>query len=256
MNCTECRSLLEAHSDGELDLVRHVEVEAHLKACPECSRILDGLAVRKAKIRGSLPRYTAPAELKDRIRASLRTEAPEGERGVAIPFPVARRRWSVVGLAASGAALLFAGYSWGGYRAHRDAVMDEVFAEHVRSLQAGHLTDVISTDRHTVKPWFAGKVDFSPPVVDLSDIGFPLAGGRLDEIDGRAAAALVFHRRLHAINVFVWPANGAPPVPRRAARNGYSALGWTEGGLDFLAVSEIPESDLEQFVGEFRRRTE
>jgi anti-sigma factor RsiW len=256
MNCSECRSVLEAHSDGELDLVRHVEIEAHLKACPECSRILDGMAARKARIRDSLPRFAAPAQLRERILASLRAEAMEGERGVALPFPVARRGWNLVGLAASAAALLFAGYAWGGYRAHRDAVMDEAFAEHVRSLQAGHLTDVISTDRHTVKPWFAGKVDFSPPVVDMSDIGFPLAGGRLDEIDGRAAAALVFHRRLHAIKVFVWPAAGAPPVPRRAAKNGYCALGWTNDGLDFLAVSEIPEADLEQFVGEFRKRTE
>jgi anti-sigma factor RsiW len=134
--------------------------------------------------------------------------------------------------------------------------MDEVFAEHVRSLQAGHLTDVVSTDRHTVKPWFAGKVDFSPPVVDLADIGFPLGGGRLDEIDGRAAAALVFHRRLHAINVFIWPAPGGTPAPRRGDRDGYSAIGWTRDGLNFLAVSEIPGADLGQFVAEFRRRTE
>jgi anti-sigma factor RsiW len=116
--------------------------------------------------------------------------------------------------------------------------------------------DVISTDRHTVKPWFSGKLDFSPPVVDLADIGFPLAGGRLDQIDGRTAAALVFRRRLHSINVFVWPADGAVPPPPGASKNGFNALGWTQSGLYFLAVSEIPTTDLEQFVGEFKKRTQ
>ena len=115
--------------------------------------------------------------------------------------------------------------------------------------------DVVSTDRHTVKPWFAGKLDFSPPVVDLADAGFPLAGGRLDEIDGRTAAALVFRRRLHAINVFIWPASGSA-APGSASANGYAARGWTQGGLNFLAVSEIPASDLEQFAQDFRKRTE
>jgi anti-sigma factor RsiW len=135
-------------------------------------------------------------------------------------------------------------------------VATEAFAEHVRSLQANHLMDVISTDRHTVKPWFAGKLDFSPPVVDLADIGFPLAGGRLDQIDGHTAAALVFRRRLHTINVFIWPARDAVPPPNSASESGFNAQGWTNGGLNFLAVSEIPAADLEQFVGEYKKRTQ
>jgi anti-sigma factor RsiW len=135
-------------------------------------------------------------------------------------------------------------------------VADEAFAEHMRSLQGSHLMDVISTDRHTVKPWFAGKLDFSPPVVDLADVGFPLAGGRLEQIDGRTAAALVFRRHLHAVNVFVWPAREAIPPPRHASKSGFSAQGWTQGGLNFLAVSEIPAAELEQFAAEFRKRTE
>jgi anti-sigma factor RsiW len=256
MNCADCSSILDAYCDGELDLVRHVEVEAHLKACPACTRLFEGTVARKAKIRGSLPRYAASTQLRQKIHASLHAESREAARGAPLPFPVSRSPWNIVGVAASFAAVLLAGYAWGSHRARTAGFMDEVFAEHVRSLQAGHLTDVVSTDRHTVKPWFAGKVNFSPPVVDLADAGFPLGGGRLDEIDGRSAAALVFHRRLHAINVFIWPDSGALQAPRRAAQNGFVALGWTRNGLNFLAVSDIPEADLEQFVGEFQKRTQ
>jgi anti-sigma factor RsiW len=127
-------------------------------------------------------------------------------------------------------------------------------SDHVRSLQAGHLTDVVSTDQHTVKPWFAGKLDFSPPVVDLSGDGFPLAGGRLEQIDGRPAAALVFHRRLHTVNLFVWPTAAGEIPARRGAEKGYNTEGWSQGGMNFLAVSEIPASDLAQFAAAYRAR--
>ena len=115
-----------------------------------------------------------------------------------------------------------------------------------------HLTDVPSSDQHTVKPWFAGKLDFSPPVVDLAAAGFPLAGGRLEHIDGRTAAALVFHRRQHAINVFIWPAITGSVPTRQADRNGYHAESWSQDGLNFLAVSEIPAAELSQFATAFR----
>jgi anti-sigma factor RsiW len=256
MNCAECQPLLDAYADGELDLFRHVELEAHLKACPACARRAEAVAARRARLRESLPRFAASRELKESIRASLRAEAGKAAPGEVVRFPAARRQWNLAALAASLAAALFVGYALGGHRARSASVLDEAFSEHVRSLQEGHLMDVASTDRHTVKPWFAGKLDFSPPVADLADVGFPLAGGRLEEIDGRTAAALVFHRRLHVINVFIWPSPGASPAPGHASANGYSAQGWTQGGLNFLAVSEIPAADLEQFVAEFRKRTE
>jgi anti-sigma factor RsiW len=256
MNCDECQSLLDAYADGELDLVRHIELEAHLKACPACLQRSEAIVARRARIRGSLPRFKASQQLRERIHASLLAEDQGAAQQTPVRFPVAWQRWNLAGLAASVAVALLAGYSWGGHRARSAAIADEAISEHMRSLQASHLMDVISTDRHTVKPWFAGKLDFSPPVVDLADIGFPLAGGRLDQIDGHTAAALVFRRRLHAINVFVWPAREATPPPHSASGNGFSAQGWAHGGLNFLAVSEIPAADLEQFADEFRKRTE
>jgi len=226
MNCNESRRFLEADADGELDLVRHVELEAHLRACPDCARTAGAIRARRAALREALPRFAAPPQLVGRIRASLRAEdAPRA--------PVIWPIWNLAGIAASLALALLGGYAWGSAHARGDALLSEAVSEHVRSLQAGHLMDVASTDQHTVKPWFIGKLDFSPPVADLADAGFPLAGGRLEHLDGRNAAALVFRRRQHAINVFIWPANGRP-----------------------IAVSEIPAAELEQFVGAFRARTE
>ena len=256
MNCDESKLLLDAYADGELDLVHHVELEAHLKACHACLRRSEGIGARRTRIRDTLPRFPASQHLRKKIHAALRAEAQKAARQRPLRFPVAWPRWNLAGLAASVTVALLAGYSWGGHRARAASVADEAFAEHMRSLQASHLMDVVSTDRHTVKPWFAGKLDFSPPVVDLADIGFPLAGGRLDQIDGHTAAALVFRRRLHVINVFVWPAHEANSPPPSASESGFNAQGWTQGGLNFLAVSEIPTADLEQFVGEYKKRTQ
>jgi anti-sigma factor RsiW len=256
MNCDESHSLLEAYADGELDLVRHVELEAHLKGCPACLRRSEGIAARRMRIRDALPRFQASQGLRESIHAALRTEARKSAGQRPIRFPAGWQHWNLAGLAASVTLALLAGYSWGNHRARSASVAEEGFAEHARSLQASHLMDVISTDRHTVKPWFAGKLNFSPPVVDLADIAFPLAGGRLDQIDGHTAAALVFHRRLHVINVFVWPANEAISPPSSASESGFNAQSWTQGGLIFLAVSEIPMADLDQFTGEFKKRTQ
>jgi anti-sigma factor RsiW len=254
MNCDESRQFLEADSDGELDLVRHLEMEAHLRACPDCTRLAEAARARRAALREALPRFTAPPELVDRIRTSLMGgEAPRVPvaRKPAIVWPI----WNAAGIAASLALAVTGGYAWGSAHAHANAVFSEGVSDHVRSLQASHLFDVVSTDQHTVKPWFMGKLDFSPPVTDLADIGYPLAGGRLEHMDGRGAAALVYRRRQHVINVFVWPANGVSLGSRRDRASGYSASTWSQGGLNFMAVSEIPAEELEQFVGAFQVRT-
>jgi len=255
MNCEKIRQLLEANADGELDLVGHLELEAHLRACPECARRAEGIRARRNALRESLPRFTAPPRLRERILAQSRAEA------VAAAPPPRRFRtgwplWNLAGMAASLAFALLIGFAWGQARSRANSIWEEAASAHVRSLQTGHLMDVASTDQHTVKPWFAGKIDFSPPVTDLAEAGFPLVGGRLERIDGREAAALVYHRRLHTINVFVWPAADAPLSPGRRAKNGYNAESWTHAGLNFLAVSEIPAAELDQFVGEFRKKTE
>ena len=265
MDCNETRRLLDADLDGELDLVRHLDIESHLHACPGCTRLAENSRARRAALRASLPRFAAPPQLAEKIRASvsgsgfqpeisptLRLEAAATSAPRAkIIFPL----WQLSGLAASVAFALLVGFAWGNARAHANQLFDDAVADHVRSLQASHLTDVASTDQHTVKPWFAGKLDFSPPVVDLAAAGFPLTGGRLEHLDGRPAAALVFHRRQHAINLFVWPAGASALPPRSADRAGFNAAAWSHAGLNFLAVSEIPATELAQFANAFRQAT-
>jgi anti-sigma factor RsiW len=254
MDCNETRGLIDADTDGELDLVRHLALAAHLRACPDCARRAGAARARQAALRDSLPRFTAPPQLAGTIRAALQAGAAPAPP-VAAPvrrFPSWSLVWSVSGLAASLAFAGLVGFAWGHARARANLLVDEAVSDHVRSLQADHLTDVASTDQHTVKPWFAGKLDFSPPVADLAAAGFPLTGGRLEHIDGRPAAALVFHRRQHSVNLFIWPATAGNVPARRADRNGYHAESWSQGDLNFLAVSEIPETEVSQFVAAFR----
>jgi anti-sigma factor RsiW len=254
MNCDHVRPLLDALCDGELDLVRQLELEAHVRTCPGCALRATQAAARRGTLRASLPRFAAPPEFRGELRSLLRaadSPAPRTSR----PFPVRRVLWNWGGVAALLAVALALGYSWGATRTRANALLDEAVSDHVRSLQGAHLMDVVSTDQHTVKPWFIGRVDFSPPVVDLAAEGFPLAGGRLDRLGGRPAAALVFRRRLHSINLFVWPAAGGAVPAHAASQFGYNASGWSKGGLDFLAVSEIPAAELDQFIQAYRART-
>jgi anti-sigma factor RsiW len=183
--------------------------------------------------------HRAPAGLRERLEMSLAAEAR-----------AAWRPWRAMALAASFA--LVAVVSWNAALLQPplddDALVGrEVVAAHVRSLMVpGHLNDVASSDQHTVKPWFNGKLDYAPPVRDFADAGFALAGGRLDYIAGRPVAALTYHHRLHTVNVFVWPANGAADAaPRRSTRDGYSIVQWVRGGMRYWAVSDIPADVLE-----------
>lgn len=260
MDCNESRRLLEADTDGELDLVHHLALAEHLRTCPECSRHAEILRARRHALRESLPRFTAPPALAEKIRAALRAEAaPVPSTTLTPPVAAARRalwpRWPIGNFAALAASLVIAlgvGYAWGHGRARTHLLFDEAFSDHLRSLQASHLTDVTSTDQHTVKPWFAGRLDFSPPVVDLAPVGFPLAGGRLEQLAGHPTAALVFHRRQHVINVFIWPADVAKIPLRQEERDGYHAETWTAQGFNFLAVSDIPAEELAQFAKAYR----
>lgn len=257
MDCNNTRRLIEADVDGELDLVRHLELEAHLNACSACRKLAENIRSQRTALRERLPRFTAPPQLTEKIRASLRAEgkfaaavsstAPHPRRFIFFPSAP----W-ITAMAASLALALGIGFAWGGARARERFLIGEAMSAHVRSLQAGHLTDVASTDQHTVKPWFAGKLDFAPPVIDLASAGFPLTGGRLEYLDGRPAAALVFHRRQHAINLFIWPVNAKAVSASHTEREGYHIETWSRGSFNFFAISDVAAPELAQFADAYR----
>ena len=255
MGCDEIRKLLDGYLDGELDLVRSLEVESHLEGCADCARAHRALLALRAAVNTPENYFRAPEALRRRIRATLEERA--GLEQPAAPAPPARRParrpWRWVALAAASAAavfLLVRGLAPGG----EDPLAGEVLAAHVRSLMPGHLTDVESGDGHTVKPWYAGKLDFSPAVPDLGSAGFPLLGRRLDYIGGRRVAALVYGRRLHRINVFVRPVPGAADRgARSSSRQGYNSVRWVRSGMEYWAISDLNRAELEQFAGLFNR---
>jgi len=227
VSCREIAGLLGAWLDDEMDLVRSAELEAHVGECAVCSAQRRRLEALRAALREHAPYYTAPAHLRRRV--AIRKGVPW---------------WLVV---AAAAACVLAGLVLWLPAAHGDAGQ-EIVQAHVRSLLANHLLDVASSDQHTVKPWFAGKLDFAPKVEDLSATGFPLEGGRLDYLDHRVVAALVYRRRQHTINVFVWPAAGRDSAARGGVIQGYNVLHWTRGGMAWWAVSDVNADDLRQLA--------
>jgi anti-sigma factor RsiW len=188
--------------------------------------------------------YKAPENLRTRIRAHLAEQARERERP-------AFWRWMGVGAGfAFAAALTWNALLLTAQTSPEERIAGEVMSAHVRSLlAASHLNDVVSTDQHTVKPWFQGRLDFAPVVTDLAGAGFALDGGRLDYLDGRPVAAITYRHRLHVVNLFEWPARGAPDAkPVLEARNGYALVHWTQGGLAYWAVSDAAGADILQFA--------
>lgn len=248
MTCENNKALLQAYFDGELDLVRTVEFEQHLKTCLDCAAKLRELQTLRRSLRESNLYGRAPESLKARIRAELPSAMTEVK-----PIPMRRRpvlEWFAVAAAIVLAVVVGARVipNIAGRR-QSDLLAQEILASHIRSLQPGHLFDVESTDQHTVKPWFDGKLDFSPPVVDLASDGFPLIGGRLDYAGERDVAALVYQRRKHFINVFVWPVSaGSDSAQASESNQGYNIVRWSHGGFQFWVVSDVNPSDLAGFV--------
>ena len=235
---------LDAYLDGELAAVDARELEAHLAQCPECARFRDGRLELRAAISAHLPVFPAPDALRERVRAAVeaaaRTRAPHRF--------TARGVWRPLALAASLAVVAVGSWRLALERAAGETLADDVLTSHIRSLMPGHLTDVLSSDQHTVKPWFNGKLDFSPPVHDFSGRGFPLIGGRLDYVGGRPVAALVYGRRQHLINVFLWPAVGAAPGgPAAVTHQGYRLLHWTTSDYTCWVVSDLAPPELDDF---------
>jgi anti-sigma factor RsiW len=248
MNCEQAKPLIEPYADGELEAGAILELERHLENCSACALAWRNLQSLKKTLKQETLYFTAPAELRRRVKAELRSQAG------------AKSRWSFrnwdwrialsTGLATACLALLLtvtltrppAG----------ETLAREIVSSHIRSLMASHVMDVVSTDQHTVKPWFNGKLDFSPPVKDLAALGFPLIGGRLDYLGGRGVAALVFQRNKHVINLFIWPAPEADSTPAALTpRQGYHLIHWSEGGMVFWAVSDLNEKELMEFAHNF-----
>jgi anti-sigma factor RsiW len=252
MNCDQVRSLLGAYHDGELEpFLRHA-VTAHVADCKACAQALELHRELGEALRAQVPRAAAPAALHDWARAAAHAEAMPAARSRA-PRP-ARAPWGGAGWLAPTVALaacvaLAVGVT--GRLAARDTFARELVAAHVRAAVTGHVSDVISTDQHTVKPWFNGRLDFSPPVADLADQGFPLEGGRVDYVNDRSVAVLVFRRNRHPIDVFVWPARrGAPPLAPRT-RDGYQIERRVVAGMECWAVSDLNATELHEFMDRY-----
>jgi anti-sigma factor RsiW len=250
MNHDEAAKLLGLYRDGELDLPNCVKLEEHLAVCSVCQDKLADEEKLVGLIQSETPRYAPSPFLKTRIEAALRAEKTESPaRSSWNPVALA---WTYSGFAVAALVLLGLAIFW---REQVPTLDREAIANHVRSLQVSHLMDVASTDQHTVKPWFAGKLDYSPQVIDLGPSGYPLIGGRLDVLDHRNVAAIIYQRRKHYINLFIWPADADSLPTRLYQENGYHVLGWTKSGMNYLAVSELGEKELREFVGMIQDQT-
>jgi anti-sigma factor RsiW len=246
MNCQQIEKLVHAHHDGELDIAATVQMDKHLAQCPRCAALMRSLSGLSAVLRNDALRFQAPAELRQRIRAAA-AQATQAETEIAIRQPWFRHSGWVIAAAIVIVGLILA-FQIPRRRAD-ERMIAEITSSHVRSLMANHLMDIASTDQHTVKPWFVGKLDFAPPVKDLRAEGFPLIGGRLDFVDSRPVAALVYGRQKHVINLFVWPAKSAGAAePRSAESNGYHLVRWSNPEMAFWAVSDLNEKELLEFV--------
>ena len=251
MNCQECYDYIDAYIDNELDIATAILVKQHLRDCVRCQELLEARKAVGALLDNPQVSFEAPDSLLGKIQSVLPVARPDVKRRIGRMFFIP---WFTIPLALAATiavmlGLVFLNQEGVFDRSHGNALAQDVISSHVRSLLATHLLDVPSTDQHTVKPWFDGKLKFSPPVRDFADQGFRLIGGRLDYINGREVAALVYQRRLHIINLFIWPSeSGRTTAAESFAKNGYNVLHWERDGFAFWAVSDVSAGDLTAFA--------
>lgn len=254
--CADQLLLLHGLIDGELDAANSLAIEGHVKACAACADELRRIECVRARLAASRVSHSMPEAVGSGIKAALQA-ATAPQRALAPLSQSAHRRWQAPfaggGLVALATSLvLFLAMP----QLTTRGIQDQLVANHVRSLLANHLTDIGTSNRHIVKPWFNGRIDFAPPVPELAGGGFPLVGGRLDYVDGQVVPAIVYHRRLHTINLFVRPASGTLSSERFVTRrDGYSLVRWTQDGLELWAVSDIESDELRQFQRLFAKES-
>ena len=237
MTCDETRILLNGYVDAELDLVRSVEVEQHTKNCARCTEELQGLTALRQSMRAPEMRFRAPSSLLNNINAKIGKDSAQTSWRTS--------RWAQLSYALGLLAVFAVSFALWRTAESRETLADQVVASHVRSLMASHLYDVESTDQHTVKPWFHGKLDFAPPVADFAAQGYPLVGGRLDVLEDRPVAAIIYKRRDHPINLFVWPTpRSGKSRPRNLSVNGYNLMHWTGDGMEYWLISDLNDNEL------------
>jgi len=229
MTCDEARELLGAHVDHELDLRSDLAVQAHLRDCEACRSQVASLQALHEAAQAHLARHPIPAAVARRLRRSVQ------------PAPARYAPW----LTAAAGVLAGVLVAVVVMRPGLDRTERDVIAAHARSLLVDHVIDVASSDSHTVKPWFHGKVSFGVPAASFPEAGFPLVGGRLDYIDGHEVAAVVYQRRKHVVNLFVWPTRATAP-PSESNEQGYALLHWAEGGLAYWLVTDAQAEDLRE----------
>jgi anti-sigma factor (TIGR02949 family) len=242
MDCATCEAMVDVYLDGEMTAAESAQFERALESCPECRRRLDEARETQRLLR-DLPVEPAPDLLRARIERELRAAAA-GARPLASRRPA---RW----MAMAASLVVAIGFGWlGGTLSNQSSRnTDELVAGYLRVASSEHAVDVASSDRHTVKPWFAGRIDYSPPVHDLSADGFPLLGGRLDVYDGRKVAVLVYGHNKHKMALTLWPADSDNGTPADVTQHdGFSMARWRHGGFELRAVSDIDPAEMASFV--------